>query len=108
MVAREFERLRWTRDVISRRDELTDRWAKVRWVYWRHLRRYDGEVCHRCGRPVARSTNSWWHADDPLWIDVSGSFGILCPPCFHDLARAQGRMVFFIASEWSAAGGVGE
>ena len=40
------------------------------------------EFCHRCGR----HQSIVWHADDKLWNKVAGSYPVLCPKCFDDLA----------------------
>lgn len=61
-----------------------------RW-YWIFLRRWETEICGACGRPVRRCTDSWWEADDDLWLKVVGTpWGVLCPPCFTKACRAQG------------------
>lgn len=94
-----FLRARWSYRVLRRPGQLPTLGAKLRWVYWRHVRCYDYEVCHRCGRPVMPHTNSWWHAPDDLWIAMGGAaFGVTCPPCFHDMARAKGTRVYFMAT----------
>ena len=92
-------RYRHSLDVaLHRRGQLPGPAAKVRWFYWRHVRRYDYEVCHRCGRPVMRSM-SWWHADDLLWVRAGGGhYGILCPPCFTVEAAASGIPVHWKAT----------
>lgn len=94
-----FGRLRWTFTVLrgranGRPETLR---AALRFVWTRHVLRHDGEVCHRCGRRVDRCTRSWWSAPDGLWIAHSHDFGILCPPCFHDLAREDGATIYFEA-----------
>jgi Holliday junction resolvase RusA-like endonuclease len=88
--------------VLRQRGQLPGVAAKARWLYWRHVRRYDYEVCHRCGRPVLPFTRSWWHADDLLWARAGGvHYGILCPPCFTIEADAGGIQI-----RWEAVLGV--
>lgn len=88
--------------VLRRRGQLPGLGAKLRWLWWRHVRLYDSEVCHRCGRPVLPFTASWWHADDLLWARVGGPYyGVLCPPCFTIEADAGG-----IPIKWQAVIGV--
>lgn len=73
--------------------------SRVRRIYWRHVRRHDGEICEKCGRPVDRSTGalSYWRAPDELWLKVEGAeTGIRCIPCFAADARAKG-----ISVSWS-------
>jgi hypothetical protein len=71
----------------------------MRRVYWRHVRRYDGEICDRCGRPVGRCTGSWWCAPDALWRDLNGGFaGVMCPPCFTAAAESVGIFVHWEAT----------
>src|SRR3990167_10028537 len=45
-------------------------------------------TCQRCGRPDAYA----WPAPSPLWNAVMGDqpWGIVCPPCFAELAEANG------------------
>lgn len=94
-----FARFRWTVEILRRPGQLPTLGARLRWLWWRHVRQYGCEVCHRCGRPVMPHTHSWWHAPDDLWIAMGGpEFGITCPPCFHDLARAKGLTVYFVAT----------
>jgi len=72
--------------------------ALLRALWWRHVRRYEYEVCHMCGRPVGRCTGSWWRADDELWIDGGGPlWGVLCPPCFTRCCDAAGQPVHYVA-----------
>jgi hypothetical protein len=95
-------RARWTLEVLRSAD-LPTLGAKLRWVYWRHVRRYDSEVCHECGRPVMRGIASWWHAPDELWQEVGGpKRGVLCPACFSEWARAKGRLIYYTATVWTA------
>lgn len=55
---------------------------------------FDPEAtCQRCGRPNARA----WHAPSPLWNAVmrdretgDDRFGIVCPPCFAEMAVEAG------------------
>ena len=69
-----------------------------RW-YWIFVRRYAYEICSACGRPVGRCTDSYWTADDALWIEIMGSEqGVLCPPCFTGVCRERGVHVY-----WKAA-----
>jgi hypothetical protein len=52
---------------------------KLHRFYWRYVRRYDGEICQDCGRPV----RVVWNAPDALWFLVMGGpGGILDPVCF--------------------------
>lgn len=70
--------------------------AKLRYWYWRHLRRYESEICQRCGRPVGQV----WHARDDIWECVVGSHGgILCIPCFDKLVMQEyaGRFLYWTA-----------
>lgn len=102
-IRREWERLGWTVTVLrggadGRPHTLG---AALRWIWTRHIIRYDCEVCHRCGRKVERSTHSWWSAPDDLWIKHNHGYGVLCPPCFHDLAREDGALVYFEATAWA-------
>lgn len=70
--------------------------AELRRWYWIFVRRYAFEVCNRCGRPVGRCTDSWWSADDELWMTVNGGFaGVMCPPCFTRACRARGIHVYW-------------
>jgi hypothetical protein len=76
---------------LTRRAELRGGWGRFyprraprwycrarRWL-WRHVRRYDGEICHSCGKPVHLV---WW-ADEALWEEiVGGPGGIRCVLCF--------------------------
>lgn len=77
---------------MSARLRVTLRWrgiALLRALYWRHLRRWQTEICHNCGRPVRVV---WWTYDDALWETVTGEShggGIRCIPCFDEAARAH-------------------
>lgn len=63
--------------------------ARPRWL-WNALT-YSYEICFTCGGKVGRHTDSWWWADDALWLEVVGApNGIYCPPCFTRAARAKG------------------
>lgn len=69
-----------------------------RW-YWIFLRRYECEICHACGRPVGHCTGSWWSADNALWQAMTGrEQGVLCPPCFVEVAREKGVHVYWVAA----------
>mgnify|MGYP000588371437 CR=1 FL=1 len=78
--------------------------ARARRWWWRHIRRHHGEICHGCGRPVARPIGgTYWFADNALWNRVEGGEGGLrCPACFTLDARRAGVHV-----AWRA-GRVGE
>lgn len=68
----------------------TDALRRARRAYWRHIRRENGEICHRCGRPVA----VWWSTDDEIWLSVVGHLdGVLCIPCFDAEMRDVGTPV---------------
>lgn len=78
--------------------------GRARRFYWRHVRRYDGEICHDCGRPVARAVGSWWRATDLLWLRVvRDNRTILCPRCFIARADAHGitGIYFQTVAGWS-------
>lgn len=65
---------------------------RVLFKTWLARRRAIIEFCHTCGReqPVI------WHADDPLWIEVTGRTdggGILCVECFDELAMSKGIVI---------------
>jgi hypothetical protein len=52
---------------------------------------HSGENCDNCGMPLVFFTRSFWSTDNELWVKVTGlESGILCPPCFTDLARSKG------------------
>ena len=66
--------------------------------FWHIILRYDGEICLRCGRRVMPHTGSWWHAPEDLWVTCGGpEHGVLCPPCFTDLAARRGLIVYWEA-----------
>jgi hypothetical protein len=68
--------------------------ALLRALWHGHVRRYDAEICHKCGRPVGLV---WWCHDDLLWEKVTGkpkpfgsresAGGIFCITCFDHAAR---------------------
>jgi hypothetical protein len=59
-------------------------------LYWRHVRRYEFEVCHRCGHPVGLV----WRTSDDLWRQVMGhSGGVLCVRCFDQAADVYWQAV---------------
>lgn len=73
--------------------------ATLRRWYWIFVRRWETEICGHCGRPVARCTDSWWHAPDALWLAVNGqSTGVMCPPCFSKACRRAGYSVSWRAT----------
>lgn len=64
--------------------------ARIRAAYWYIVRRYDSEVCQRCGRPVGVV----FHVPDAVWEVVTGHArfpdgeaapGILCIRCVNEL-----------------------
>lgn len=68
--------------------------AKARIVYWILIRRYETELCQRCGNPVGVV----FHAPDDLWELATGwprfpdgesAPGVLCPPCVDALVEPQ-------------------
>ena len=75
-----------------------DRKRLARWraLYWWIVRRYETEICARCGGPV----RVVFHVPDKIWEAVTGyggrapdgesAPGILCPACVDDLAAAAG------------------
>lgn len=69
-------------------------WRDVTWLralWWRHVIRWETEICNDCGRPVARWIVAWWRADDALWDRLVGDPNVvLCPRCFGEIAREQG------------------
>lgn len=66
-----------------------------RW-WWRFVRRHEGEICNKCGRPVNRATPTWWWADDALWMEVvDDPHAVWCAPCFTDQAWALGVYIFW-------------
>jgi hypothetical protein len=55
------------------------------------------EFCKRCGvrQPLV------WHADDALWLRVTGSVGgVLCPKCFSRRAHEQGILIEWTPTAW--------
>lgn len=72
--------------------------AQARAVYWTLIRRWDSEICKRCGRRVGAHTGSWWHADEALWKKVMvEDYHVVCPPCFTAAAREHGILVCYHA-----------
>ena len=70
--------------------------APLRRFFWRHVVRYDSEICNWCGVPVGRCFGSWWHAPDELWLTVMPTkAGILCPRCFTDALIKKGILVWW-------------
>lgn len=69
--------------------------ARLRALYWWLIRRWDAEICGRCGRPVALV----FHVPDALWMESCGfdhaPGGVLCVACFDSLA---GRHLFWTCS----------
>lgn len=66
----------------------------LRRLYWIFVRRYAYEICNHCGRPVGRSTGSYWLADDALWESINGrSEGVMCPPCFTAAGQQSGLWI---------------
>lgn len=49
------------------------------------MTRHPEDFCERCKRP-----NVMWFAPSELWNAVHGEWGILCPVCFVELAKAAG------------------
>lgn len=65
--------------------------ARLRRWFWRHLMRYDSELCDDCGRKI----EVIWTAPDWMWGQAMGhEGGILCPRCFD--ARMGHPNVLFI------------
>ena len=71
------------------------RFARLRLIWWYIVRRYESELCQRCGRPVGLV----FHAPDAIWERITGEArspggeaggGVLCPYCVDDLATAKG------------------
>lgn len=65
--------------------------AKLRYFWWWVVRRWETEICRRCGCPV----RFVWHAPTPLWLAASGypdKGGCLCMPCFDGLMERAGMM----------------
>lgn len=70
--------------------------ALFRAFYWVVLRRWETEICRKCGRPVRVV---WWCFDDALWTAATGhekppgreaAGGVRCIPCFDADAKAAG------------------
>jgi hypothetical protein len=66
------------------------RLAKMRLLYWLLIRRYETELCQRCGGPVRLV----FHVPDAIWEAVTGfarspggecGAGVLCPACVDEL-----------------------
>lgn len=76
--------------------------AGLRGLWWWLVRRYAGELCEDCGRPVGRWIgNTFWRAPDELWERVVGSpDGTVCPRHFTERADAAG-----VALHWRAVEG---
>lgn len=68
--------------------------AMLRGLYWRIIRQYETELCGHCGRPVRLVYHAPdWRRRSPAAPGTRGGQaapGILCPPCFDDLAEAKG------------------
>lgn len=92
---------------LERRGRFRSRAACLRAIWHGVVRRYDCEICLRCGRPVMEHTGSWWHAPDDLWALAGGDpFGVLCPPCFTELLDQHGVNVHWEPApdeRWEAA-----
>lgn len=74
--------------------------ACLRWLLWRHVVRYEYEMCQLCGKRVGPHTGSWWVTDDILWWQVVGDMNVvLCPPCFTEMADEKGMLVFWEARQ---------
>jgi hypothetical protein len=59
-----------------------------------------GEICKKCGKPVAKTAITWWRAPDELWLRIYGTdAGIRCIPCFTEDCEAQGVTVYWLAVE---------
>lgn len=68
---------------------------------WHEVTRYDSETCQRCGRAFGKTLDSYWLADDALWIEVVGhDGGCLCPRCFTRAARRRGVCVYWEPLVW--------
>jgi hypothetical protein len=70
-------------------------WAKARAFYWSVIRRWETEICMKCGRPVRVV---WWCHDSALWTRITGNpkppgsesaAGIWCIYCFDKACRAE-------------------
>lgn len=87
-------RLLWIRQAI--RDVPLK--ARLRWLL--NALTYRCEICFTCGRRVTPAPNSYWWADDALWLRVMGSpHGIACPRCFTQKAWAKGIAIFWTPQE---------
>lgn len=79
---------------------------RLRRAYWRWARRYSGEMCQGCERPVRLGIASYWRASDELWNKIVGRpSGVLCPRCFTEKARGMGVRVAWLAMvevEWDS------
>jgi hypothetical protein len=96
----------WARPfVLSRWTFMRKHWhpgarrlARWRSLYWTLLRRWDSEICARCGSPV----RVVFHVPDAIWECAAGfavtkrdpggeaAPGVLCVSCVTDLAREAG------------------
>lgn len=82
------------------------RTARLRLFWWHVVRRYESELCQRCGGPVRLV----FHVPDALWEQITGGSrspggeaapGVLCPPCVDELATQRlGRGGFL---RWTCA-----
>lgn len=70
--------------------------ARLRAFYWVVIRRWETEICGKCGRPVRVV---WWCHDDALWTAATGNEkpsgreaagGVRCIVCFDRAARMAG------------------
>lgn len=70
--------------------------ALSRAFYWVIVRRWETEICRKCGRPVRVV---WWCHDDALWAAATGNdkppgresaAGIRCIYCFDSEAKDAG------------------
>lgn len=103
------ERLARSRWALGYVGQLPTLRARVRFLWWELIAGYGYEMCQDCGGRVMPHTDSWWHTDDELWIEVVEpehieegrerriGGGVLCPPCFTKRARAKGIHVFWHA-----------
>lgn len=63
----------------------------IRVFWWRRIRRWDGELCQRCGRKYFATI---WSSPDELWDElVRDRFRLLCPACFDGLAITAGILL---------------
>lgn len=82
------------------------RLARLRAFYWAVLRRYETELCQRCGGRV----RVVFHVPDAIWEEVTGNArseggeaggGVLCVPCVDELyEELRGRRGFL---RWTCA-----